>query len=108
MDTLAARRLLSERIRTRIQQGAGRATRNARDFAAVIVRHQRLIDFLARDDVVQACRFSARRRSSSASTTLRTPRSISCSYYAHSGHRTRTGRPPKRPCSRSRLSAPGR
>ena len=55
MDTLGqARRVLSERIRTRIQQGAGRATRNARDFAAVIVRHQRLIDFLARDDEVHA------------------------------------------------------
>lgn len=54
MDTLGARRVLSERIRTRIQQGAGRATRNARDFAAVIVRHQRLLDFLAREDELQA------------------------------------------------------
>jgi hypothetical protein len=50
METLGARRVLSERIRTRVQQGAGRATRNARDFAAVVVRDLRLIDFLARED----------------------------------------------------------
>ena len=45
MDALGARRVLSERIRTRIQQGAGRATRNARDFAAVIIRGESLTDF---------------------------------------------------------------
>jgi hypothetical protein len=54
MGTLGARRVLSERVRTRIQQGAGRATRNARDFAAVIVRDHSLIDFLARDEELKA------------------------------------------------------
>jgi hypothetical protein len=46
--------VLSERIRTRIQQGAGRATRNARDFAAVIIRSDSLTDFLARDEELRA------------------------------------------------------
>jgi len=54
MDTLGARRVLSERIRTRIQQGAGRATRNARDFTAVIIRSEPLTDFLARDEELRA------------------------------------------------------
>lgn len=54
LETLGARRVLSERIWTRIQQGAGRATRNARDFAAVVVRDLRLIDFLARENEVEA------------------------------------------------------
>jgi hypothetical protein len=54
MDVLGARRVLSERIRTRIQQGAGRATRNARDFAAVIIRGDRLTDFLSREEEVRS------------------------------------------------------
>lgn len=54
MDVLGARRVLSERIRTRIQQGAGRATRNARDFAAVIVRGERLNDLLSRDEEIRS------------------------------------------------------
>lgn len=54
MEALGARQVLSERIRTRIQQGAGRATRNARDFAAVIVRSEQLTDFLARDEELRA------------------------------------------------------
>lgn len=45
-DTLGARRVLSERVRTRIAQGAGRATRNRQDFAAVLLRGRELIDFL--------------------------------------------------------------
>jgi Type III restriction enzyme, res subunit len=45
-DTIGARRVLSERVRTRIAQGAGRATRNRQDFAAVILRGRDLIDFL--------------------------------------------------------------
>ena len=53
-DTLGARRVLDERIRTRIVQGAGRCTRSARDFAAVIVRGERLLDFLSRDEVRRA------------------------------------------------------
>lgn len=54
MDVLGARRVLSERIRTRIQQGAGRATRNARDFAAVLVRGDRLTDFLSREEEIRS------------------------------------------------------
>jgi hypothetical protein len=54
MDSLGARRVLSERIRTRVQQGSGRATRNARDFAAVIIRGAALTDFLARDEELKA------------------------------------------------------
>lgn len=53
-DTLGARRVLAERIRTRIVQGAGRCTRNVQDYAAVIVRGARLTDFIARDEVLRA------------------------------------------------------
>lgn len=52
-DTLGARRVLAERIRTRIVQGAGRCTRNVQDYAAVIVRGARLTDFIARDEVLR-------------------------------------------------------
>lgn len=50
MSTLGARRVLSERIRTRIQQGCGRATRNGGDFAVVLILGEQLTDFLARED----------------------------------------------------------
>ena len=53
-DTLGARRVLAERIRTRVVQGAGRCTRNAQDYAAVLVRGARLTDFCARDEVLGA------------------------------------------------------
>jgi hypothetical protein len=53
-DTLGARRVLAERIRTRIVQGAGRCTRNVQDYAAVIVRGARLSDFCARDETLRA------------------------------------------------------
>jgi Helicase C-terminal domain len=53
-DILGARRVLAERIRTRIVQGAGRCTRNVQDYAAVIVRGARLTDFCARDEVLRA------------------------------------------------------
>lgn len=49
-DRLRARRVLAERIRTRVTQGAGRCTRNPQDFAAVIMRGERLVDFCARDE----------------------------------------------------------
>lgn len=49
-DTLGARAVLSERVRTRITQGAGRATRNRQDFAIVILRDRSLIDFLLRSE----------------------------------------------------------
>jgi DEAD/DEAH box helicase/Helicase C-terminal domain len=49
-DRLRARRVLAERIRTRLTQGAGRCTRNPQDFAAVIMRGEHLVDFCARDE----------------------------------------------------------
>jgi hypothetical protein len=56
LERLAARRLLSERIRTRFVQGAGRCTRNSRDFAAVIVRGWGLTHFWEKSEEVKACR----------------------------------------------------
>jgi Helicase C-terminal domain len=53
-ERLKARRVLAERIRTRIVQGAGRCTRNPQDYAAVIVRGERLVDFCARTEHVSA------------------------------------------------------
>jgi Helicase C-terminal domain/Type III restriction enzyme, res subunit len=53
-DRLKARRVLAERIRTRIVQGAGRCTRNPQDYAAVIVRSEDLVDFCSRDEHVRA------------------------------------------------------
>lgn len=47
-EHLGAHRVLSERIRARVVQGAGRCTRNAKDFAAVIVRGASLTEFLSR------------------------------------------------------------
>lgn len=49
-DRLRAQRVLAERIRTRLTQGAGRCTRNPQDFAAVIMRGGGLVDFCARDE----------------------------------------------------------
>ncbi len=54
LDTLGARRILDERIRTRLVQGSGRATRSSRDFAAVLIRGQGLTDFCSRDDEIFA------------------------------------------------------
>lgn len=53
MDKLNAERVLSERLRTRILQGSGRCTRNALDYAAVVIRGEPLTDFLARADSVK-------------------------------------------------------
>lgn len=49
-DRLRAKRVLEERIRARLTQGAGRCTRNARDFAAVVLRGATLLDFCAREE----------------------------------------------------------
>lgn len=49
-DTVGATRVLTERIRTRLIQGAGRATRNRQDFAAVILRGEDLLRFIQRDE----------------------------------------------------------
>jgi len=56
LDRLGARRVLSERIRTRLVQGAGRCTRNSRDFAAVIIRGEGLTDFSSREEEIRAMR----------------------------------------------------
>ena len=50
-ETLGAREALDERIRTRITQGMGRATRNRQDFAAVLFTGQELVSFLSREEV---------------------------------------------------------
>ena len=56
LERLSARRLLSERIRTRFVQGAGRCTRNSRDFAAVVVRGWGLTHFWEKSEEIKACR----------------------------------------------------
>src|SRR3954466_5606811 len=50
----AATDVLQERIRARIVQGAGRATRNDTDFAVVVLLGSDLLPFLARGDVLDA------------------------------------------------------
>lgn len=55
-ETLGAREALDERIRTRITQGMGRATRNRQDFAAVLLVGQELVSFLSREDVRSSMR----------------------------------------------------
>ncbi|MFD5453612.1 DEAD/DEAH box helicase [Streptomyces olivaceus] len=50
-DSVGAEEVLRERIRARIQQGAGRATRNLRDHAAVVVLGRSLTSYLARRDI---------------------------------------------------------
>lgn len=50
-DSVGADEVLRERIRARIQQGAGRATRNLRDHAAVLVLGRSLTSYLARSDI---------------------------------------------------------
>ncbi|MFK4071878.1 DEAD/DEAH box helicase [Streptomyces sp. NPDC029674] len=50
-DFVGADEVLRERIRARIQQGAGRATRNLRDHAAVLVLGRELTSYLARRDI---------------------------------------------------------
>lgn len=51
VGTLGAREALEERIRTRITQGMGRATRNRQDFAAVLFTGSELTSFVSREDV---------------------------------------------------------
>lgn len=49
--SLGALEVLQERIRARIVQGAGRASRNSRDYSAVLVLGTDLTSYLTRDDV---------------------------------------------------------
>jgi len=51
---LGAGGVLRERLRTRLIQGAGRCTRNANDFASVILLGKRLVEFCGRRDVQAA------------------------------------------------------
>jgi hypothetical protein len=52
-DSVKALAVLTERIRTRLTQGAGRATRNSADYAAVLILGRDLANFCA-DPAVQA------------------------------------------------------
>jgi hypothetical protein len=52
--SLGALEILQERIRARIMQGSGRATRNARDFATVLLLDDDLISYVLRSDVQDA------------------------------------------------------
>ncbi|MGW7073080.1 DEAD/DEAH box helicase [Streptomyces sp. NPDC054855] len=53
-ESLGAVEVLHERIRARIMQGSGRATRNTRDFAAVLVLGSDLSSYLSGRDVQAA------------------------------------------------------
>lgn len=53
-DGLGAASVLTERIRTRLTQGAGRATRNSADYAAVLMLGRSLATFCAQTDVQAA------------------------------------------------------
>lgn len=55
-DVLGARHVLSERIRTRITQGAGRATRARRDTAVVALHGDDLIGFLTQTEIREVLR----------------------------------------------------
>ncbi|MEE1826610.1 DEAD/DEAH box helicase family protein [Streptomyces sp. BE20] len=53
-ESLGAIEVLQERIRARVVQGSGRATRNTRDYAAVVVLGQSLTSYLSGQDVQAA------------------------------------------------------
>ena len=55
-ESLGAGAVLQERVRTRITQGAGRATRNTKDHATVIMIGDDLTNFVLRPDVLAALR----------------------------------------------------
>ncbi|TVZ06318.1 DEAD/DEAH box helicase [Trebonia kvetii] len=50
-DSAGALAVLTERIRTRLTQGAGRATRNSADYAAVLMLGRDVANFCAKSDV---------------------------------------------------------
>lgn len=49
-ERLGARRVLSERIRTRLVQGMGRCTRNRHDYAVVLLSGDDLSEFISREE----------------------------------------------------------
>mgnify|MGYP005815209235 CR=1 FL=1 len=53
-DSLGAIEVLRERIRARFTQGSGRATRNLKDFAAVVVLGEELINYVCKREVAAA------------------------------------------------------
>lgn len=53
-ESAGATAVLAERIRTRLTQGAGRATRNSTDYAAVLMLGRDLANFCAKGDVQAA------------------------------------------------------
>lgn len=55
-EALGAGAVLQERVRARIVQGAGRATRNPKDHATVVVIGDDLTNFIMRGDVLAALR----------------------------------------------------
>ncbi|MCD4849705.1 DEAD/DEAH box helicase family protein [Arthrobacter sp. AK01] len=55
-NSLGAQNVLQERIRTRLVQGMGRATRNQHDFSTVVVLGTELTNFMYRPEVLQAFR----------------------------------------------------
>lgn len=55
-SSLGAQNVLQERIRARLVQGMGRATRNQHDFSTVVVLGSELTNFMYRPEVLQAFR----------------------------------------------------
>lgn len=55
-NSLGAHNVLQERIRSRLVQGMGRATRNQHDFSTVVVLGSELTNFMYSPDVLQAFR----------------------------------------------------
>lgn len=53
-ESAGAQTVLAERMRTRLTQGAGRATRNSADYAAVLMLGRKLANFCAQADVQAA------------------------------------------------------
>ncbi|WP_326961811.1 MULTISPECIES: DEAD/DEAH box helicase [unclassified Arthrobacter] len=51
---LRARRVLQERLRTRVVQGLGRCTRGPQDYSVVVVQDESLVRFLSRDENIEA------------------------------------------------------
>jgi hypothetical protein len=73
-DVLGARHVLAERIRTRITQGAGRATRARRDTAVIVLHGDDLIGFLSQNEVREVLRSELQAELELAFSTARLPR----------------------------------